>query len=78
MFSQPLMTVLFGKLVNQFVNFTIITMELGSSEPSVAAQAQADLPIAAAAFRHQAGLLAIYLVIIGIFEFTKMQRPVLI
>jgi ATP-binding cassette subfamily B (MDR/TAP) protein 1 len=61
------MTVLFGKLVNQFVNFEIILAQLGDPNPSVAKAAQAVLPTAAAGFRHQASLLAVYLVAIGMY-----------
>ncbi|KAJ6477368.1 P-loop containing nucleoside triphosphate hydrolase protein [Mycena vitilis] len=61
--AQPLMTILFGKLVNQFVAFQIITSEL--SDPVKGPGAEAALPAAAAAFRKQAALLATYLVIIG-------------
>ncbi|KAF7314410.1 hypothetical protein MKEN_00913800 [Mycena kentingensis (nom. inval.)] len=67
--SQPLMTILFGNLVNQFVDFGIVTSLLGSSDPAIAAKAQADLPAAARAFRHQASTLAVYLVVIGVGMF---------
>ncbi|KAF8158859.1 P-loop containing nucleoside triphosphate hydrolase protein [Mycena galopus ATCC 62051] len=63
--AQPLMTILFGKLVNQFVNFQALIADLGSGVPSTVAQAEAGLPAAAADFRHQASKLATYLVIIG-------------
>ncbi|KAF7288516.1 hypothetical protein HMN09_01380600 [Mycena chlorophos] len=56
---------LFGSLVNQFVNFGIVVGNLNNPDPSKAAQAKAALPGAAAAFRHQAGKLATYLVVIG-------------
>ncbi|KAJ6585057.1 P-loop containing nucleoside triphosphate hydrolase protein [Mycena capillaripes] len=59
--AQPLMTVLFGKLVNQFVEFQVIINEIQNGNVT----AEAELPAAAAGFRHQASLLAIYLVIIG-------------
>ncbi|KAJ7366944.1 P-loop containing nucleoside triphosphate hydrolase protein [Mycena albidolilacea] len=59
--AQPLMTVLFGKLVNQFVQFQIIVSRIQAGDPS----AESELPAAAAGFRHQAGLLGTYLVIIG-------------
>ncbi|KAJ7784493.1 P-loop containing nucleoside triphosphate hydrolase protein [Mycena metata] len=63
--AQPLMTILFGKLVNQFVNFQILILELQSGDPAKIASAEAALPAAAKGFRHQASLLAVYLVIIG-------------
>ncbi|KAF7346412.1 hypothetical protein MSAN_01869100 [Mycena sanguinolenta] len=63
--AQPLMTVLFGKLVNQFVEFQLIIAEIGSGDPTEAAAGNAALPAAAAGFRRQAGHLATYLVIIG-------------
>ncbi|KAJ7016642.1 P-loop containing nucleoside triphosphate hydrolase protein [Mycena alexandri] len=59
--AQPLMTILFGKLVNQFVNFQTLILQLQSGDAS----AEAKLPAAAQGFRHQASLLAVYLVIIG-------------
>ncbi|KAJ6527152.1 hypothetical protein B0H19DRAFT_1335178 [Mycena capillaripes] len=63
--AQPLMTVLFGKLVNQFVEFQIIINTIQSGNATEQPTAEAALPAAAAGFRHQASLLAIYLVIIG-------------
>ncbi|KAJ7212049.1 multidrug resistance protein 1 [Mycena pura] len=63
--AQPLMTVLFGNLVNQFVNFGIVTNNLSSPVAQTAADAKAALPGAARAFRHQASQLAIFLVVIG-------------
>ncbi|KAJ7459918.1 P-loop containing nucleoside triphosphate hydrolase protein [Mycena latifolia] len=63
--AQPLMTILFGNLVNQFVEFQVIINQINGGDPSVAANAQAMLPTVAKAFRHQASLLATYLVIIG-------------
>nr|GAT60228.1 predicted protein [Mycena chlorophos] len=63
--AQPLMTILFGSLVNQFVNFGIVVGNLNNPDPSMAAKAKAALPGAAAAFRHQASKLATYLVVIG-------------
>ncbi|KAJ7863028.1 P-loop containing nucleoside triphosphate hydrolase protein [Mycena olivaceomarginata] len=53
----PLMTVLFGKLVNQFVQFQIIVTKIQAGDPT----AESQLPAAAAGFRHQAGLLGTYL-----------------
>ncbi|KAJ7505250.1 P-loop containing nucleoside triphosphate hydrolase protein [Mycena galericulata] len=58
--AQPLMTILFGNLVNQFVNFQIIVNEINGGDASAATQ----LPAVAAAFRNQASHLATYLVII--------------
>ncbi|KAJ6605662.1 P-loop containing nucleoside triphosphate hydrolase protein [Mycena sp. CBHHK59/15] len=59
--AQPLMTILFGNLVNQFVNFSIVVAAIDGGSTTAAA----ELPAVAKAFRHQAGLLATYLVIIG-------------
>ncbi|CAK5279585.1 unnamed protein product [Mycena citricolor] len=59
--AQPLMTILFGNLVNQFVNFQIVISAIDAGSTEAAAQ----LPAVAAAFRHEAGRLAIYLVCIG-------------
>lgn len=59
------MTILFGNLVNQFVNFQIIINEIEGNNATAAAMAEAELPAVASAFRHQAGLLATYLVVIG-------------
>ncbi|KAJ7259510.1 P-loop containing nucleoside triphosphate hydrolase protein [Mycena haematopus] len=63
--AQPLMTILFGKLVNQFVDFQQIIAQIQSNNATSVAEGEAAEPAAAAAFRHQAGLLATYLVIIG-------------
>ncbi|KAJ7147029.1 P-loop containing nucleoside triphosphate hydrolase protein [Mycena crocata] len=63
--AQPLMTILFGKLVNQFVEFQIVVATIDGDNATASAQASAALPTVAAAFRHQASLLATYLVIIG-------------
>ncbi|KAJ6559121.1 P-loop containing nucleoside triphosphate hydrolase protein [Mycena vulgaris] len=63
--AQPLMTILFGNLVNQFVEFQIVINQIEGADAARAATATAELPIVAKAFRHQASLLAIYLVIIG-------------
>ncbi|KAJ7175926.1 P-loop containing nucleoside triphosphate hydrolase protein [Mycena filopes] len=63
--AQPLMTILFGKLVNQFVTFQTLILQLQSGDPAQIASAEAAIPVAAKAFRHQASLLATYLVIIG-------------
>ncbi|KAJ7761539.1 P-loop containing nucleoside triphosphate hydrolase protein [Mycena maculata] len=63
--AQPLMTILFGNLVNQFVEFQIIINEINSGNATLSAAAETQLPAVAAAFRRQAGHLATYLVVIG-------------
>ncbi|KAF7298981.1 hypothetical protein MIND_00846300 [Mycena indigotica] len=68
--SQPLMTILFGNLVNQFVHFGVVIMNLNNPDSNTAATAQAALPGAARAFRHEASKLATYLVIIGVGMFV--------
>jgi len=59
--SQPMMTLLFGKLTQEFVNFAAVLKEARAGNP----QAQAGLSAAAAHFRHTASLDASYLVYIG-------------
>ncbi|EEB94871.1 hypothetical protein MPER_06250, partial [Moniliophthora perniciosa FA553] len=61
----PLMTLLFSKLVNGFVNFGGIVKLMQSDDPDVAAQARNDLPQAGAEFRQNAANLAMWLVVIG-------------
>jgi len=55
------MSLLFGNLTQQFVNFTQLIYKADSGDPGAADQ----LPAAAAHFRHEAGMLAVYLVCIG-------------
>ncbi|KAJ7288261.1 P-loop containing nucleoside triphosphate hydrolase protein [Mycena rebaudengoi] len=59
--AQPLMTILFGNLVNEFVKFGTVTIRIDNGDPTAAA----ELPEVARAFRHQAAQLATYLVVIG-------------
>ncbi|KAJ7612414.1 P-loop containing nucleoside triphosphate hydrolase protein [Mycena rosella] len=67
--AQPVMTILFGNLVNQFVEFQVVINEINSGNATLAAIAEAQLPGVASAFRHQASLLATYLVVIGVGMF---------
>ncbi|KIK49186.1 hypothetical protein CY34DRAFT_797578 [Suillus luteus UH-Slu-Lm8-n1] len=73
--SQPLMTLIFGNLTQDFVTFGLAENEyyqsLQSGDPNVVQQAQAALEAAASAFRHSAGLDASYLVYIGIAMFVS-------
>lgn len=62
---QPLMSLLFGKLTQDFVNFQIIIGSLGSTDPAIAAQAAQNLPDAASSFRSGAAQDALYLTLIG-------------
>ena len=61
------MTLLFGKLVNSFVNFQIIVQEMNDPkvDANTAAGLRASFPSVAAAFRHDASMLALYLTLIG-------------
>lgn len=59
---QPLMSLLFGRLTQDFVNFGMIVQQLNGPNGT---EAQQQLPIAAAAFRRSAALDASYLVYIG-------------
>ena len=56
-----MMGLLFGHLTQDFVNFGVILGQAQTGDPA----AQAALPAAAAAFRHGAGLNALYLLAIG-------------
>lgn len=60
------MSLLFGKLTQDFVDFQIILGSLGSSDPAIASQAIQNLPVAAANFKANAALNASYLAYIGI------------
>ncbi|TCD63929.1 GTPase-activating protein [Steccherinum ochraceum] len=64
--SQPLMSLLFGNLTQDFVNFESVL----SSARSGNTTAQALLPDAAAHFRHTSALDASYLVYIGVGTFA--------
>ncbi|KAI0789769.1 P-loop containing nucleoside triphosphate hydrolase protein [Abortiporus biennis] len=64
--AQPLMSLLFGNLTNDFISFEIILNEAQIGVPGAADQ----VPIAAAHFRHTASLDASYLVYIGIAMFA--------
>ncbi|KAG2346722.1 P-loop containing nucleoside triphosphate hydrolase protein [Suillus weaverae] len=72
--SQPLMTLIFGNLTQDFVTFGLAENEyyqsLQSGDANAAEQAQAALDAAASWFRHSAGLDASYLVYIGIAMFV--------
>ncbi|RPD54666.1 P-loop containing nucleoside triphosphate hydrolase protein [Lentinus tigrinus ALCF2SS1-7] len=68
--SQPLMSLLFSRLTQDFVEFGTELQLAGSSNATEAAAAQAALPAAAAAFKHSAALNASYLVYIGIGMFV--------
>ncbi|KAF8919003.1 multidrug resistance protein 1 [Mucidula mucida] len=60
--AQPLMTLLFGNLTNQFVKFQVVINNVDEGNQD----AIDALPAVAAAFRHEASKDALYLVIIGI------------
>ncbi|PPQ91666.1 hypothetical protein CVT25_012879 [Psilocybe cyanescens] len=64
--AQPLMSLLFGNLTQDFVNFSQILAEAQKGTPGAADR----IPQAAADFRHSAGLSATYLVCIGIGMFV--------
>ncbi|KAI0778584.1 multidrug resistance protein 1 [Trametes elegans] len=69
--AQPLMTLLFGRLTQDFVSFGITVVAVqGSGDPGAQAAAQAQLPAAAAAFKRAAALNASYLVYIGVGMFV--------
>ncbi|KAG2110630.1 P-loop containing nucleoside triphosphate hydrolase protein [Suillus discolor] len=73
--SQPLMTLIFGNLTQDFVTFGLAENEyyqsLQSQDANVIEQAQATLDAAASSFRHSANLDASYLVYIGIAMFIS-------
>ncbi|KAK0481286.1 P-loop containing nucleoside triphosphate hydrolase protein [Armillaria novae-zelandiae] len=64
--AQPLMTLLFGNLTNQFVIFQAVVNKVDQGDQ----QALDELPAVAAAFRHVASKDAIYFVVIGIGIFV--------
>ncbi|KAF8798991.1 multidrug resistance protein 1 [Phlegmacium glaucopus] len=63
--AQPLMSLLFGNLTQQFVNFSIVLAKAKTGDASASDQ----IPAAAAEFRHSAGISASQLVYIGIAMF---------
>ncbi|KAI0697870.1 P-loop containing nucleoside triphosphate hydrolase protein [Cytidiella melzeri] len=63
--AQPLMSLLFGRLTENFVEFGITLNEVNNPANTNHAQAVANFDAAAASFRHQSGLNAAYLVCIG-------------
>ncbi|KAK0201833.1 P-loop containing nucleoside triphosphate hydrolase protein [Desarmillaria ectypa] len=63
--AQPLMTLLFGNLTNEFVIFQSVVNQADQGNQ----QAINDLPATAASFRHVASKDALYLVVIGIGMF---------
>lgn len=64
--AQPMMSLLFGNLTKDFVNFTMLTFASDAGD----AAATAAIPEAAAAFRRVAALDASYLVYIGLGMFV--------
>ncbi|KAJ7087513.1 P-loop containing nucleoside triphosphate hydrolase protein [Mycena epipterygia] len=63
--AQPLMTILFGHLVDQFVQLQTLVNRIDGSDPTASANASAMFPTVAKNFKHEASLLATYIVIIG-------------
>lgn len=59
--AQPLMTLVFGNLTEDFVAFGIVLNNMAQGVPG----AREQLPAAAAGFRHSAALGASYLTYIG-------------
>ncbi|KAI0673533.1 multidrug resistance protein 1 [Trametes maxima] len=69
--AQPMMSLIFGRLAQDFVNFEMtLAISRDSSDPQAQIAAQANLPSARAAFKHAAGLNAVYLVCIGVAMFA--------
>ncbi|KAG2156010.1 P-loop containing nucleoside triphosphate hydrolase protein [Suillus bovinus] len=72
--AQPLMSLLFGNLTQDFVNFSLAennyTESIQSGDPTVIAQAQQILNAAAAGFRQSSALDASYLTYIGVGMFV--------
>jgi ATP-binding cassette subfamily B (MDR/TAP) protein 1 len=64
--AQPLMTLLFGTLTQDFVNFAVVLEQAKAGDGN----AQAQVPAAAADFRHAAAKDATWLVCIGIGLFV--------
>ncbi|KAI0755198.1 P-loop containing nucleoside triphosphate hydrolase protein [Daedaleopsis nitida] len=68
--SQPLMSLLFSRLTQDFISFGIVLQTVQqTTDPTERANAEAQLPAAAAAFKHSAANNALYLVLIGIGMF---------
>jgi len=59
---QPLMTLLFGNLIQAFINFTVATRNIDPNDPQSSARADE----AAKSFRHAAAKDASYLTYIGV------------
>ncbi|OSD02414.1 multidrug resistance protein 1 [Trametes coccinea BRFM310] len=77
--SQPLMSLLFSRLTQDFVNFgTILKRIADPLSPQDAASAESELPGAVAAFKHSAALNASYLVYIGLGMFLCTYTYMLI
>ena len=66
------MSLLFSRLTQDFVEFGTILQLTGSSNATEAAQARADLPVAAGNFKHSAALNASYLVYIGTYATSQL------
>lgn len=64
--AQPLMSLLFGRLTQDFVAFGITSESAAAGDPA----AQAALPAAASNFRHSAAQNALYLTLIGVGMFV--------
>ncbi|KAH9849517.1 P-loop containing nucleoside triphosphate hydrolase protein [Lenzites betulinus] len=67
--AQPLMSLLFGRLTQDFVTFGVTLNHAQTPGDPLQAQSQADLPAAANNFKHSAALNASYLVYIGLGMF---------
>lgn len=60
---QPLQAILFGNLTQDFVTFTTVLLKYQEGDE----EAKQQLPLAAANFRHAAGVDATYLVYLGMW-----------
>jgi len=67
--QQPMMSLMFGNLTQDFVSFSQDISNLGSGDPNV----QANLNAAAASFRHNASLDASYLAYIGMVLIPSLE-----
>lgn len=65
------MSLLFGNLTEGFVTFSSVLLRAKNGDSSAAA----DIPAAAAAFRHDAAKDALYLVFIGMQQFFFRDSP---
>ncbi|KAF6757403.1 multidrug resistance protein 1 [Ephemerocybe angulata] len=72
--AQPLMSLLFGNLTNDFVRFGIVTAQAQSGNATAAAL----VPEAARAFKHAAALDASYLAYIGVGMFAATYTYMLV